>query len=148
MEAALKFAQDFYQTIGIAERDLILSDGSGLSRRNLITPRAVVRLLQHAAQQPWGEAYRSTFPIAGEDGTLSDRMKATAAAGRIQAKTGTLERAAAISGYATTTHGTALVFSMFGNNYGLRSREATAVLDAICVAMVEELGASAPAKVP
>ena len=48
----------------------------------------------------------------------------------------------ALSGYATTLRGEQLIFSMFGNNHGACNRDATAVLDAICVAMVEELGAA------
>ena len=70
-------------------------------------------------------------------------MKNTSAAGRIQAKTGSLEHVNALGGYATTAHDAKLVFSIFGNNHTLRGRAATSVVDAICVAMVEELGAPA-----
>ncbi len=143
MEAALKFAQEFFESAGIEGGDANFSDGSGLSRRNLVTPQAVVRLLQYVAAQPWAEVYRSTLPVAGEDGTLADRMKNTSAAGRIQAKTGSLEHVNALGGYATTAHDAKLVFSIFGNNHTLRGRAATSVVDAICVAMVEELGAPA-----
>src|ERR1700682_1904669 len=74
-EDAVKFAADFYRTAGIADGDIVLSDGSGLSRRDLVTPRAIVQLLNYAARQPWGEIYRSSLPVAGEDGTLSEHMK-------------------------------------------------------------------------
>jgi D-alanyl-D-alanine carboxypeptidase/D-alanyl-D-alanine-endopeptidase (penicillin-binding protein 4) len=145
-EAALKFVQDFLKNIGIAENDVLLWDGSGLSRRNLVTPEAAVRLLAWTAQQPWGELYRSTFPVGGEDGTLSDRMKTPPLLDRIQAKTGSLGHVNALSGYATSVHGERLIFSMFGNNLDLRGHAATDVFDAICTAMVEELGAKPPAK--
>ena len=101
-EDALKFASDFFKTAGIADGDVVLSDGSGLSRKDLVTPRAVVQMLRYAATQPWGELYRSTLPVAGEDGTLSDRMKNTPAAGRVFAKTGTIGHVNSLSGYATT----------------------------------------------
>ena len=139
-EDALKFASDFFKSAGIAEGDVVLTDGSGLSRRDLITPRAVVQLLRYAATQPWGELYRSTLPVAGEDGTLSDRMKNTAAAGRVFAKTGTIGHGNALSGYATTLRGEQLLFSILGNNNNLHAQDANKVIDAICVAMVEELG--------
>jgi D-alanyl-D-alanine carboxypeptidase/D-alanyl-D-alanine-endopeptidase (penicillin-binding protein 4) len=141
LDSALKLADEFYQYIGIAENDVRLLDGSGLSRRNLVTPRAAVTLLRWVAMQPWGEAYRLTLPISGDDGTLEDRMKNTAAAGRIRAKTGTLDNVNSLSGYAETLHGQKLVFSIYGNLHNLRGRRATSVADAICVAMVEELGA-------
>jgi serine-type D-Ala-D-Ala carboxypeptidase/endopeptidase (penicillin-binding protein 4) len=138
-EDALKFASDFFKTAGIADGDVALSDGSGLSRKDLVTPRAVVRLLRYAATQPWGELYRSTLPVAGEDGTLSDRMKNTPAAARVFAKTGTIGHGNALSGYATTVHGERLLFSILGNNNNLHAQDANKVIDAICVAMVEEL---------
>jgi D-alanyl-D-alanine carboxypeptidase/D-alanyl-D-alanine-endopeptidase (penicillin-binding protein 4) len=139
-EEAVKFAADFFKTAGIADGDVVLPDGSGLSRRDLVTPRAIVQMLNYAATQPWGDLYRSSLPVAGEDGTLSDRMKDTPAAGRIFAKTGTIEHVVALSGYATTTRGAHLIFSILANNNDLHAQTADAVLDAIAVAMVEELG--------
>jgi len=139
-EDALKFAADFFLVAGIADSDVALSDGSGLSRKDLVTPRAVVQLLRYAAAQPWGELYRSTLPVAGEDGTLSDRMKNTPAASRVFAKTGTIGHGNALSGYATTLRGERLLFSILGNNNNLHAQDANKVIDAICIAMVEELG--------
>jgi D-alanyl-D-alanine carboxypeptidase/D-alanyl-D-alanine-endopeptidase (penicillin-binding protein 4) len=138
-EEAVKFAADFYKAAGIADGDVVLSDGSGLSRRDLVTPRAIVQMLNYAAAQPWGEIYRTSLPIAGEDGTLYERMKNTAAEGRVFAKTGTVEHVVALSGYATTARGAHLTFSILGNNNGLHAQTADAVLDAIVVAMIEEL---------
>jgi D-alanyl-D-alanine carboxypeptidase/D-alanyl-D-alanine-endopeptidase (penicillin-binding protein 4) len=145
-EDAVKFAADFYRTAGIADGDIVLSDGSGLSRRDLVTPRGIVQLLNYAAAQPWGEVYRASLPIAGIDGTLSERMKNTAAEGHIFAKTGTVEHVVALSGYATTAHGAHLTFSILGNNNSLHAQSADAVLDSIAVAMVEELGAAPAGK--
>jgi len=67
-------------------------------------------------------------------------MKNTAAEGHIFAKTGTVEHVVALSGYATTSQGAHLIFSILGNNNSLHAQAADAVLDAIAVAMVEELG--------
>jgi D-alanyl-D-alanine carboxypeptidase/D-alanyl-D-alanine-endopeptidase (penicillin-binding protein 4) len=142
LRESLRAAQQFHDDIGIATGDAALFDGSGLSRRNLVTPRGVVTLLRWAAQQPWAEVYRDSLPVAGQDGTLSDRMRDTPAAGRIRAKTGTLGNVNSLSGFAETAHGSKLVFSFFGNHHNLR--RATRVLDDICVALVEEMGAPPP----
>jgi serine-type D-Ala-D-Ala carboxypeptidase/endopeptidase (penicillin-binding protein 4) len=144
-QEALTFAADFFKTAGIAGGDVKLCDGSGLSRRDLVTPRAIVQMLKYAAAQPWGELYRSSLPVAGEDGTLSERMKNTAAAGRVFAKTGTIEHVNSLSGYATTSRGAHLIFSILGNNNDLSAHAADTVLDSIAVAMVEELGPAPPA---
>jgi len=146
LSAALRYENEFLKSIGMPDREVELNDGSGLARTNLVTPRATVLLLQWAEQQPWYDLFFPTLPIMGEDGTLTDRLKNTPAAGRIHAKTGTLNSTNAVSGYATTVHGTKLIFSMYGNAHNLRGRDAAAVLDTICVAMVEELGAPSPKK--
>jgi D-alanyl-D-alanine carboxypeptidase/D-alanyl-D-alanine-endopeptidase (penicillin-binding protein 4) len=140
-EIGLKLEQDFLKSVGVAEGDAVLTDGSGLSTNNLVTPRAVVALLQYAIRQPWGPDFMATLPIAGVDGTLEDRMKGTPAAGLIQAKTGGLEHVHALSGYATTVSGEYLAFSIFVNNDPEKGREAIAAIDAIALAMVETIGA-------
>ena len=145
-DAGLWVEQDFLKSAGIADGDAVLVDGSGLSHNNLVTPRAMVQLLVYASRQSWGEDFRSTLPIAGVDGTLENRMKGTAAAGQIQAKTGTLEHEHSIAGYATTLRGEHLVFAIFGNNNPQKGHEAAATLDEISVAMVETLGAPPPKK--
>jgi D-alanyl-D-alanine carboxypeptidase/D-alanyl-D-alanine-endopeptidase (penicillin-binding protein 4) len=139
-DAGLWLEQDFLKTAGIREGDAVLVDGSGLSQNNLVTPRAITDLLLYAFRQPWGTDFLSTLPIAGVDGTLENRMKGTAAAGRVWAKTGTLEHEHSIAGYATTPRGEHLVFAIFGNNNPQRGHDATAPLDEIAVAMVETLG--------
>ena len=145
-DAGIWVEQNFLKTAAIADGDVVLSDGSGLSRDDLVTPRAIVQLLQYVSQQPWGADYISTFPIAGVDGTLENRLKDTAASGRILAKTGSLEHVRAMSGYATTLRGEHLVFTIFGNNNASHGRDATSAMDAVCVAMVETLGTSAQSK--
>ncbi len=142
----LRLAQELFQSIGIPEGDVSTTDGSGLSRMNLITPRAAVTLLRWTSLQPWGDAFFASLPVAGVDGTLSRRMKDTPAMSRIAAKTGTLNSTNALSGFATTLSGRRLVFSMFGNKHNLRGSDSTAVHDAICIAMIEEIGAPPPKK--
>ena len=138
-DAGIALENEFLRAAGIADGDAVLVDGSGLSRQNLVTPRAVVQMLAYASRQPWGESFRSTLPIAGEDGTLEDRLKGSPAAGRLHAKTGSLEHVRGISGYATSLHGENLIFSMFTNNNTAPSHEQSAVLDAILTAMIEDL---------
>ena len=138
--AGLKAEKDFLKAAGVADGDVILSDGSGLARDDLVTPRAAVALLEYVARQPWGAAFLSTLPVAGVDGTLENRMKNSAAAGLIEAKTGAADHARALSGYATTRGGDYLVFSIFVNNNSQHGADATETLDAIATAMVERWG--------
>jgi D-alanyl-D-alanine carboxypeptidase/D-alanyl-D-alanine-endopeptidase (penicillin-binding protein 4) len=139
MDDAAAFATQFRQSIGIMPDDVQLTDGSGLSRGDLVTPQSVVRLLDYAHRQPWGSDFENTLPVAGQDGTLENRMRGTTAAGRVHAKTGLVEHVDSLSGYATSRRGAHLIFSIFGNNRGNHGSGATNVVDSICVAMVEEL---------
>jgi len=139
-DVGLKLEQDFLKSVGIADGDVIFTDGSGAAGNNLITPRSIVQILQYAARQPWGADFASTLPVASVDGSLEYRMQGTPASGRIQAKTGTHTHHHTLSGYATTLAGERLVFAIFCNNTAERGRDATGPMDEIAVAMIEELG--------
>ncbi|MBS1841490.1 MAG: D-alanyl-D-alanine carboxypeptidase/D-alanyl-D-alanine-endopeptidase [Acidobacteria bacterium] len=139
------FAAKFYAAAGIAAGDVVQTDGSGLSRHDLATPRAFVALLQYAMKQNWFAAYYDSLPIASVDGTLEDRLKNSSGATRIHAKTGSVEHVRTRSGYAELPNGRRLIFSFMSNNMGSKGHEATDALDALSVAMVEEFGAEQPA---
>jgi len=141
-----KFPADFYAAAGIAAGDVIQTDGSGLSRHDLVTPRAIVALLRYAQAQPWFGPYFVSLPVAGIDGTLEDRMRTTIAAGRIHAKTGSVEHVRTRSGFAETPAGRLLIFSFLSNNQGGKNHEATDALDAVCVAMIEEFDNKPPTR--
>jgi serine-type D-Ala-D-Ala carboxypeptidase/endopeptidase (penicillin-binding protein 4) len=137
-EDLLKFPADFYAAAGIAPGDVIQTDGSGLSRHDLVTPRAVVALLRYAEGQPWFAPYYASLPVAGVDGTLETLMKNTPGAGRIHAKTGSVEHVRTRSGFAETPNGRRLIFSFLSNNQGGKNHEASDALDGLCLAMIEE----------
>jgi D-alanyl-D-alanine carboxypeptidase/D-alanyl-D-alanine-endopeptidase (penicillin-binding protein 4) len=145
-EELTKFPESFYADAGIAPGDVVQADGSGLSRHDLVTARALVAMLSYAQRQPWFGAYYDSLPVGGVDGTLEDRMRNTAAAGRIHAKSGSLEHVRTRSGYAETASGRRLIFSFLGNNQPGKGHEATDVLDGLCVALVEEWAVAGPAK--
>jgi serine-type D-Ala-D-Ala carboxypeptidase/endopeptidase (penicillin-binding protein 4) len=141
-EELLNVPKNFYAQAGIVEGDVVQADGSGLSRHDLVTPRALAAVLQYAQKEPWFDAYYASLPIAGVDGTLEDRMKNTAAVGRIHAKSGSLEHVRTRSGYAETASGQRLIFSFMGNNQAGKNHEASDILDSLCIAVVEEWGAT------
>ena len=116
-ENGILILNDFLAGIGIKKGDVLLEEGSGLSRRDLITPEATVTLLNYMSRSRLGETYKSALPVAGVDGTLQNRMKGTPAAGNVLAKTGSLRYVYTLSGYLTTASGERLAFSIMLNNY-------------------------------
>ena len=147
-EDMLKTPQDFYASAGIAVDDVIQTDGSGLSRHDLVTPRAIVTLLKYAQGQTWFAPYYASLPVAGIDGSLQDRMKGTVAAGRIHAKTGSVEHVRTLSGFAETPSGRRLIFSFLSNNQGGKNHETADALNGLCVAMIEEFDEGAGTLAP
>lgn len=147
-EDLLKIPQEFYASAAIAPDDVIQTDGSGLSRHDLVTPRAIVSLLKYAHGQTWFAPYYASLPVAGIDGSLQDRMKGTVAAGRVHAKTGSVEHVRTLSGFAETPSGRRLIFSFLSNNQGGKNHEAADALNGLCVAMIEEFDEGAATLIP
>src|SRR5882762_7188213 len=140
----MKVPADFYAAAGVAPGDVIQADASGLSRHDLVTPRAIVTLLSFAQKQSWFSFYYASLPVAGVDGTLEDRMKNSPATGRIHAKTGSVEHVRTLSGFAETPGGRRVIFSFLSNNQGGKSHEAADALTGLCVAMLEEFNVTPP----
>lgn len=108
-----------------------LVDGSGLSRRDVISPRGAVRILVHMARGSQAQTYFNALPIAGRDGTLKSRMTDSPAYGVVHAKTGTMTGVSSLAGYVTTRAGEHLVFAVFLNGYHGKATAARRLQDAI-----------------
>ncbi len=118
---------------GLAPTSFAVRDGSGLSRHDYIAPDAIVRLLDVMRKSPNFAVFRDALPLAGVDGTIANRMRGTAAAGNVHAKTGFVDKARSLSGYVTTANGRVLIFSLLCNNWTTTSREVDQVADAIAI---------------
>lgn len=130
--------RQFLLKAGLKSDEFFLLDGSGLSRRNLITPESMVQLLIFASRQPWGPLYEQTLPTAGVDGSLAERFVNTPASGIVHAKTGTLSHVNALSGYGETPSGHRFVFSIFCNNHNVPSAKVIGAIDSIVVLLVKQ----------
>jgi len=110
--------RELLQRWNISGDSLVMADGSGLSRYNYVTSDALVRILMvMRSEEKHASAFISSLPVAGRDGTLAGRLAGTPAAGKVRAKTGTVDNARAIAGYVETADGDSLVFSMIANNF-------------------------------
>ncbi|MBW6533066.1 D-alanyl-D-alanine carboxypeptidase/D-alanyl-D-alanine-endopeptidase [Sphingomonas sp. RRHST34] len=101
---------------GVARAATEFADGSGMSSYDRITPRAAVALLRWTQAQPWGAAFRDTLPVGAVDGTLARRFAGTPLAGKVFAKTGSLNAANALSGFLVAASGRTLTFSALAND--------------------------------
>ena len=120
--------------VGVVPSDISARDGSGLSFYNLITPRAIVRILTEMRQMPWGEQYRDAMAEPGEDGsTLQNRLAGLE--GRVFAKTGTISNVNSLSGYLLRDDGQEIVFSILSNGSGMPASRVRRSIDEIVRAL-------------
>lgn len=130
--AAERHAKAVLAQLGVDGQGMVLADGSGLSRRNLVQPRQLAALLLAALRAPWGPAFRAGLPVAGRTGTLRSRFGAGPAHGRVQAKTGYISRVVCLSGYVPRPDPEVppLVFSVMLNDFTCEDAAAKAAVDA------------------
>ena len=102
--------------LGIRADGYALNDGAGLSRRNLVSPVALVQTLQAMATHPLSAMYRDSLAIAATTGTLRYRFQNTPVAGRLYGKSGGLTGVAALSGYLYPPNYPTIVFSIIVNH--------------------------------
>ncbi len=122
------------QQTGINLKQSTFTDGSGLSRYNLVTPKQTSDLLVFLYQRfPLAYEYIAALPISGRDGTLQKRLKSPAEKGFIRAKTGTMTGMNSLSGYLYTKNGHTLAFAFFINRIpGSSAGPGRPLLDALC----------------
>jgi D-alanyl-D-alanine carboxypeptidase/D-alanyl-D-alanine-endopeptidase (penicillin-binding protein 4) len=108
-------------------------DGSGLSRSNRTTPRHVVELLKHMDDSELRVPFEASLAVVGRNGTVSTRMRGTAAQDRCNAKTGTLRDVSALAGFCTTAGGERVAFAFLMN--AVYPASARAVQDRMTVAL-------------
>jgi serine-type D-Ala-D-Ala carboxypeptidase/endopeptidase (penicillin-binding protein 4) len=126
-DAGLTVVRDYAERIGVDTSNVRISDGSGLSRFDLLGADSVADLLVAVRSKPWFAEWYAALPVAGNPdrftgGTLRSRMRGTAAANNLHGKTGSMTSVSALSGYVTNADGRRLVFSMISNNFLLSPR--------------------------
>ena len=123
-------------TAGVPHNAVALYDGSGMSSYNRVSPRGTVTLLRWIARQPWGAAWQATLPVGAQDGTLARRFTDTSLAGRIFAKTGSLNATRALAGTMIARSGKRLTFAIYANDVPA-DVAAVAIMDQVLVAIAE-----------
>jgi D-alanyl-D-alanine carboxypeptidase/D-alanyl-D-alanine-endopeptidase (penicillin-binding protein 4) len=132
-ENGIEAINEILPDLGIYPENIVIVDGSGLSRLNLVTPRQVVQLLTHMYKSNLFIPFYNSLPIAGVDGTIGSRMKNGKAENNVRAKTGFLGAVRSLSGYVYTSDGEPVAFSMITNNFKVPTKLADNIQDLICL---------------
>ena len=91
--------QQWLDTQRLKFPELVLENGSGLSRAERISPQSLAELLQRATHSPFSAELVASLPILGMDGTMKKRFKDNEIAGYAHLKTGMLEGVKSLAGY-------------------------------------------------
>jgi serine-type D-Ala-D-Ala carboxypeptidase/endopeptidase (penicillin-binding protein 4) len=103
---------------GLDTTDFVIVDGSGESRYNLVSPHQIVQFLNWAHLQfSFVPEWIASFPIAGIDGSLRNRMTDASVRGKVRAKPGTMTGITALAGFAQSLDGEILIFSILTNGF-------------------------------
>lgn len=139
-EAQAVVKQFLQQQTGIDFKKSVFTDGSGLSRYNMVTPAQTIDLLTFLYQRfPLAYEYIAALPISGRDGTLQKRFKAPNQQGFVRAKTGTMTGMNSLSGYLYTVNGHTLAFALYINRLpGTSAGPGRPLLDALCAFMLQQ----------
>lgn len=161
-----KMGQNFTQTLGTWQNgekalrsflahqanldaaNLVLKDGDGESRYNLVSPHQLVVFLTWMQNQfPYFPEFLAALPSSGIDGTLTHRLESPTVKGRIRAKTGSMTGVSALSGYIQTQDGEWLAFAILINGFIKPAEEYKKNLeDRICTLLAEFTRAARPSK--
>jgi D-alanyl-D-alanine carboxypeptidase/D-alanyl-D-alanine-endopeptidase (penicillin-binding protein 4) len=132
VRGASRRTETLLRRAGVDTRRVLIRDGSGLSRKDLITPRAMASLLAHMNEHEAREAFWMSLPQGGENNTtLEYRLHREA----VWAKTGSLRFVRALSGYAERPDGGQVAFAVFANNYTGPSYQISRVIDEVVQAL-------------
>ncbi|MGD1006106.1 MAG: D-alanyl-D-alanine carboxypeptidase/D-alanyl-D-alanine-endopeptidase [Ignavibacteriaceae bacterium] len=135
----IKMIDSLIALTGLNPNAYRLVDGSGISHYNLVSALLLLEVLKYMYfQKP--DLYKilyESFPVAGVDGTLSNRMKSASAQNKVHAKTGTLSGVSCLSGYVTADNGHLLAFSIILQNFTGSSKAGKDYEDKICNILAE-----------
>ena len=131
-ESGLGQAKAVYAAAGIDTSRLQLVDGSGLSRKNLVTPRMatdLLRFMAHHGDSTVRSAFMESLAVGGRDGTLEHRFRGGTP--DVRAKTGSLGNVSALSGYVRTRGGDLVAFALLCNHYTAKPALVRSAQDAV-----------------
>lgn len=122
-------------SVGVDSTAFALSDGSGLSAGNLVSPRAFTQVLRYMWTHPRRAGFLRAMPRSGQLGSLRTRFVGTPLEGRVVAKTGSIQHVNSLSGYIERPRGGPLLFSVIANNHTVPGGQMLRQIDSVVVQM-------------
>jgi D-alanyl-D-alanine carboxypeptidase/D-alanyl-D-alanine-endopeptidase (penicillin-binding protein 4) len=135
---SLQIVRQFWIHAGLDGDDFLFYDGSGLSAKDLVTPRTTAQLLAYASTQPWFSQWKTALPVGGLDGSLGARFKDPPLKDHVFAKTGTLGESRGLSGYLDAASGKQIIFSIYVDTHTPMTAADRSIMDKIVAAIAAD----------
>jgi serine-type D-Ala-D-Ala carboxypeptidase/endopeptidase (penicillin-binding protein 4) len=124
-----RIVRDWLRRKNIDDTGLVIENGSGLSRKEMIAPMTLAQTLLAAHRSVWSSEFLMSLPIVGIDGAMRNRLNDTSAMERGRMKTGGLRNVSSVAGYLPNANGEMMVVVLFLNHDNARGAKGRAVLD-------------------
>jgi serine-type D-Ala-D-Ala carboxypeptidase/endopeptidase (penicillin-binding protein 4) len=129
---------------GVPTDGLVLENGSGLSRKERLTPLILTAVLRAAHSGPWAAEFEAGLPIVGVDAAMRTRLVNSPAAGKSRIKTGTLRDASGVAGYIEGGDGEKYAVAAIIDHPNATSAVARPILDLLLEAVARGPARSSP----
>lgn len=129
--AGRKAIADWLNSIGIPAPELIIENGSGLSRSSRISAKTLAMLLQHALHSPYQPEFFSSLPLVGVDGTVRKRLKGIIPPGSARIKTGIIDDVRSMAGFVKSKNNKNYIIVSLQNYKGVQNTIGTLVQDEV-----------------
>ncbi len=137
-EMGTKAIKQFWTRKGMDTEGMFIYDGSGLTRYNFITARQLTFLLKYMKNKgKYYENFNNSLPVAGKSGTLRRLCKGTNAQGNVRAKSGSISKVRAYSGYVSSLSGEEMAFAIMVNNYTCKDSQMRKMLEKLMINMAD-----------
>lgn len=134
----IRAVRRYLRDAGIPDRGFALEDGSGLSRTSRCSPDLIASVLAQVYTSPHRDLYLKTLPVSGSEGKLAERLDELPYRGNVMAKTGWIQGASGLSGFAKSRSGEMFAFSILINYPGKTNNKVfKAIQDRICRELVD-----------
>ena len=137
-QSAAGAVKEWLMSVGINAPELVLDNGSGLSRDTRISARTMAALLQYAWTSSLQPEFLSTFPIAGLDGTMRKRLNGKIPEGNVRIKTGLIRNVRSMAGYVYTRNNRHFAIVSLHNYPGIQNTTGTLIQDELLKWLYEQ----------
>jgi D-alanyl-D-alanine carboxypeptidase/D-alanyl-D-alanine-endopeptidase (penicillin-binding protein 4) len=135
--AGVEVVQEFWRRKGVLLSGLNQKDGSGLSRKNTITPRILTEALYRISKEQCYDIFYESLPVAGVSGSVKNMFRGSSAEANIRAKSGTISGVKAYTGYLSNAGGKELAFAFIVNNYDGKHRDMVKLMEELLIAVCD-----------